>query len=127
MFSFLIKTSEKIYNSSSSSSAASAKSPILNNKRNTKTLELTDNISGTSSNNSRITTATHPRSTNSDIAKSSKPLTRALSRSSSKEGKRSRTQSQTNSGAQSPANFRKVVQIFTSSQMMGMLILLIIK
>jgi GTP-dependent phosphoenolpyruvate carboxykinase len=69
-----------------------------------------------------------------EITKSSKSLTRSiLSRSNSKESaaatankQRSRTCSQTNTSTiinnQSPSNFRKVVQIFTTSQMMGKLL-----
>lgn len=62
-----------------------------------------------------------------DLNKSSKSLSKR-SVSKEKEGKRSRTQSQTvansnntlNSANQSPYTFRKVVQIFTSSQMMDL-------
>ena len=82
-----------------------------------------------------------------ELTKSSKSLTKSIvSRSNSKESaavanafqqqqkQRSRTCSQTNSanaiassiGNQSPTNFKKVVQIFTTSQMMGKHIFLII-
>ena len=69
-------------------------------------------------------------SSNKDLNKSNKSLTKNLiesttARSNSKEDKRVRTSSGApsnsvvNSASQSPANFRKVAQIFTSSQMMG--------
>jgi calmodulin len=54
------------------------------------------------------------------ITTSNKSLNKS-SRSNSKDSRtRTRSSSQANSAAQSPANFRKVVQIFTSSQMMDL-------
>ncbi|RNA25662.1 calmodulin 12 [Brachionus plicatilis] len=59
-----------------------------------------------------------------DISRSNKSINSKLnSRNSSKEpGKRSRSQSQSNSASQSPniANYRKFVQLFTTSQLMDL-------
>jgi hypothetical protein len=103
---------------------ANGVSPTLTYKKS----EIT--ISNSNINNNNLTGVTNTLG-RPDLNKSNKSLTNkvTLSRSSSKEGKRSRAQSSSqaanysivNSANQSPnaSNFRKVVQLFTSSQMMG--------
>ena len=56
---------------------------------------------------------------NSEVTKSNRSLSKTLSRSSSKEPTRSRNTSGQRSEQNSPRNFKKVVQYFTASQMMG--------
>ncbi len=128
-----------ILSKSQNSSSFSAKSNRITNNNNTtrnslKKLHLQQKHLDLFERASLHSTKSNNLLKKNEITKSSKSLTRSIvSRSNSKDSaavatannQRSRTCSQTNTSTiinnQSPSNFRKVVQIFTTSQMMGKL------